>query len=271
MRHERDADLHFELEGTSFEWWKFKLPAVAGRVHWRGEQLELRGIQASFYRGSATGEAAFDFSENDQARYSFDVLANDADLRLLMAGLTGRTNRLEGRLNGRLTITSGISTNLDTINGSGRATLTDGLIWEMPIFGVLSPVLDGVAPGLALGSSRAREGAMTFVITNGVARTEDLEIRASMMRLQYAGALRLDDHRIDARAQAELFRDTWVVGRLLSLTLWPVSKIFEYRFTGTLQEPRSEPVFFVPKVLLLPFHPIRSLKELGPEIPEPKP
>jgi hypothetical protein len=87
------------------------------------------------------------------------------------------------------------------------------------------------------------------------------------MRLQYAGTVDMENMHVDARAQAELFRDTWVVGRLLSLTLWPVSKIFEYHFTGPLHEPRSEPVYFVPKVLLLPFHPLKSLKELAPEQP----
>lgn len=268
MRHERDADLHFEVEGRSFEWWKFRLPRLAGRVHWRGEQLELRGLQADFYRGTATGEARFDFSVDGQARYQFDLLANDAELALLMRDLSGKTNRLEGRLVGRLTIVDGVSTNLGTVQGTGRVVLRDGLIWEIPIFGVLSPVLDGIAPGLGLGSSRAREGSMSFVITNGVARTEDLEIRASMMRLQYAGTVALDSHRIDARVQAELFRDTWVVGRVLSLTLWPVSKIFEYRFTGTLQQPRSEPVYFIPKVLLLPFQPLRTLKDLAPDTSE---
>jgi hypothetical protein len=267
MRDERDADLRFILEGGPFEWWKFKLPHVSGRVHWKGEQLELQGMHARFYRGTATGDAAFDFSDRHQAQYRFDVLANNADLHLLMGDLSDRTNRLEGRMHGRLTVTRGSGTNLHGIQGSGRVELRDGLIWDIPIFGILSPVLDGIAPGMGLGSSRAREGAASFVITNGVIYSSDLEIRASMMRLQYAGTVDMENMHVDARAQAELFRDTWVVGRLLSLTLWPVSKIFEYHFTGPLHEPRSEPVYFVPKVLLLPFHPLKSLKELAPEQP----
>jgi hypothetical protein len=268
MRDPRDADLVFEMEGGPFEWWKFKVPTVSGRVHWLGEHLELRGLQAQFYRGTATGDAAFDFQERDAAKFRFDVLANDTDLHLLMTDLSGKANRLEGRLTGRLTITEGTSTNLNSLQGSGRLELRDGLIWDIPIFGILSPVLDGIAPGMGLGSSRAREGSATFTIKDGVARSDDLEIRASMMRLQYWGTVNLENTRLDARAQAELFRDTWVVGRLISLTLWPVSKIFEYRFTGTFQEPKSDPVFFVPKILLIPFHPIRTLKELAPDLPE---
>jgi hypothetical protein len=183
--------------------------------------------------------------------------------------LRDQTNRLEGLLNARIIITDGNSSDLHTLQGHGRVELRDGLIWEIPIFGILSPVLDSIAPGAGLGSSRAREGSASFTITNGVVRSDDLEIRASMMRLQYWGTVDLVGNKLDARAQAELLRDTWIVGRLLSVTLWPVSKIFEYRFTGTLHQPKSEPVFFVPKILMLPLHPIRALKDLTPELPPP--
>jgi hypothetical protein len=137
------------------------------------------------------------------------------------------------------------------------------------MFGVFSPVLDSLAPGLGLGNSRASEGSASFIITDGVAKTDDLMIRASMMRLQYWGTLDIKNNRLDARAQADLLRDTWALGRVLSAVLWPVSKIFEYKITGTLQVPKSEPLFFVPKIILFPLHPIRAIKELLPEEPPP--
>jgi hypothetical protein len=63
---------------------------------------------------------------------------------------------------------------------------------------------------------------------------------------------------VHARVTAQLLRNTWVVGPLVSTVLWPVSKLFEYKITGTLKNPKSEPVY-VPKLLLLPLHPIRTL------------
>jgi hypothetical protein len=68
---------------------------------------------------------------------------------------------------------------------------------------------------------------------------------------------------VNARVTAQLLRDTWVVGPLMSTALWPVSKLFEYHVTGTLKNPKPEPVY-VPKFLLMPLHPIRSLEELFP-------
>jgi hypothetical protein len=58
-------------------------------------------------------------------------------------------------------------------------------------------------------------------------------------------------------------------GQVFSIALWPVSKLFEYKVTGSLGNPKAEPVWLVSKVALLPFqlpfHPIRTLKGLLPE------
>ncbi len=51
--------------------------------------------------------------------------------------------------------------------------------------------------------------------------------------------------------------------------MWPVTKLFEYKVTGTLGEPKAEPVYLVPKFVFLPFqfpfHPFRTLRGLLPE------
>jgi hypothetical protein len=134
------------------------------------------------------------------------------------------------------------------------------LLRDIPVFGVLSPVLNTVSPGL--GNWRATEASTRFTITNGVINSDSLEIRSTMMRLQYAGTLDLREN-VNALATAQLLRDTWVVGPLVSTALWPVSKLFEFHVTGTLKNPKSDPVY-VPKFLLMPLHPIRSLEEMFP-------
>jgi hypothetical protein len=48
-----------------------------------------------------------------------------------------------------------------------------------------------------------------------------------------------------------------------------VTKLFEYKVTGSLGDPKATPVHLIPKMMLLPFqipfHPIRTLKGLLPE------
>jgi len=40
-----------------------------------------------------------------------------------------------------------------------------------------------------------------------------------------------------------------------------VSKVFEYRVTGSLDNPKTAPVF-VPEILLFPLHPFRTVEDL---------
>ena len=139
--------------------------------------------------------------------------------------------------------------------------LRDGLIWDIPIFGVFSPALDTIMPGL--GSSRAREGSATFAITNGVVYSDDLKVETLTARLRYWGTINLKGI-VDARMEAQLFRNAWVVGPVISLALWPVSKTFEYHITGSIHKPKSDPVY-IPKVLFFPLHPVATIKDMLPE------
>src|SRR5690348_10895965 len=84
------------------------------------------------------------------------------------------------------------------------------------------------------------------------------------MRLLYHGTVDVEGN-LNARVEAELLRDVWLVGPLVSTIFWPVTKLFEYKVTGTLSQPKSEPVFIVPRLMMLPFLPFRALKGLVPE------
>jgi hypothetical protein len=253
-----DADLRFDVDNASLEWLKLKTPRFAGEIRWLGQMLILSNLTASFYGGDANGSAHFDFHPKEGADFGFTANVRNADVHLLANDLSSPANHLEGVLSGRFIMTSANSKNWRTWNGYGQANLHDGLIWDVPIFGILSPVLNTITPGL--GSSRATDATAQFTMTNGMTFSDNLEIRSTMMRLQYSGSVDLQS-RVDAHVTAQLLRDTWVVGPLVSTALWPVSKLFEYKITGTLEKPVGEPVY-IPKFLLMPLHPIRSLEEI---------
>jgi hypothetical protein len=266
MRGEDDADLHFELKGGPFKWWRFHVPTIEGHVHWLGQHLILTNVSMQFYGGPATGAAAFDFHHGAPTDYRFDLITTNTELQTLMGDLFAKSYNLRGALSGRLAITNANTKDLQTWNGFGNLQLQDGLIWNIPIFGVFSDVLNGMSPGL--GSSRASAGTCTFGITNGIIRSSDLDIRATGLRLQYRGTVDFEGN-VKARVEAGLMRDVWLLGPVVSTVFWPVTKLFEYKVSGTLGEPKAEPVFLIPKVMLLPFqmpfHPLRTLKGLLPE------
>ena len=268
LRGEENADLHFDLKGGPFHWWKFNVPHITGQVHWSGLHLTITNVQSDFYHGIAVGWAAFDFPRERGTEFQFGLSTTNVLLQALMSDLSPHTNHLEGRLSGILAVTKADADNWQTVFGYGEANLRDGLLWDIPLFGIFSPILNGVAPGL--GNSRASAATSSFIITNGVIRTTDLEIRSTAMRLQYRGTVNLEGQ-TNARVDAELLRDMWLVGPLVSTVFWPVAKLFEYRVTGNLGDPKTEPVFILPKIMLLPFHPIRTLKGLHPEDPNSNP
>jgi hypothetical protein len=253
-----NVDVRFVLDGGPFHWWKFNVPRVAGLVHWQGDMLMLTNMQMDFYGGSAAGIADFKFLPDGGTDYRFDMSPTNANLSLVMADLFPQTKNLEGHISGRLVVTRANADDLRSWEGYGHAELRDGLIWAIPIFGVFSKPLDAIVPGL--GASRVSDGTATYVITNGVIFSDNLVMRAPTMRLKYKGTTDFEG-RVAARVEAELLRDAWVVGRLVSLALWPVTKMMEYKVSGTLDNPKTEPIY-IPKVLLIPLHPIRTIEEL---------
>jgi hypothetical protein len=80
------------------------------------------------------------------------------------------------------------------------------------------------------------------------------------MRLNYDGTVDFDT-RINGTMEAELFRNTPGIGEVVSKVLWPVTKLFEYRVTGTFSKPKQEPLY-IPKIFMMPFHPLRTMREL---------
>ena len=264
---ETKCNLRFQVEGGAFEWRQFKLQRFTSDVHWAGSALMFSNTVGVMHGGLVDFSAAFDFTAPKGVGFAFQTQARDLDFHSLMTDLDSPTNKLEGTLNGLLTITRANTEEPLSWFGSGYATLRDGLIWDVPAFGLFSPIINTIKPGA--GNSRAREVNATFLITNSVVVSDDLVIHASGMRLKYEGTVDFDG-RLNARLEAQLFRNTPGLGPVVSTVLWPFTKLFEYKVTGTLARPRSQPLY-IPKVFMVPFHPVRSLKELLGEDKEPGP
>ena len=256
LRGSSDVDLRFDVDGGPFEWWKLKIPQILGQVHWLGDTLVLTNMHLTAYDGTAAGFAHFDFSRDPGTEFQFTLGVTNADLRLLMADLSTQSSKLEGRISGLLVITNANSDDDRSWNGHGQVRLHDGLIWSLPVFGVLSKPLNNLAPGL--GSARMSEATARFGITNTVVYSDNLEMRSPTMRLHYNGTVDLEG-RVDARIKASPLRDTLVLGPVLSVVLWPMTELFVYKITGTLSEPKGEPVY-VPKFLIQ--NPLRTFEEL---------
>lgn len=258
MGNPHDADVIFEGEGNDFESLNFRVTHYTAQVIWKNNLLTVTNVFGDFYGGKASGWAHFVFPDEERAEYAFGVNVTNAQLSPLVADQTRKTNNLEGLLTGQLIITNAWTDNLKSWHGYGHAVLRNGLLWELPIFGVLSGPLDAMMPGF--GNSRFTEASGTFGIANSVIYSPDLEMRSAAMRLQYRGAVDFDGN-INSRVIAEPLRDTPVVGPVFSTILSPVARLFAYRITGTMKEPKSEAIN-IPDPLMVLFSPFQSLGKL---------
>jgi hypothetical protein len=266
-----EEDLHFEISGEAFHWQKFNFEQISGNIDCIGRTMVLTNMQGIFHGGRTAGHAHFAFPRKKGADFSFRLTAVEVDFHSFMSDLNSKSNRLEGMLNGELTVVAGNTARPNSWLGYGNVNLRDGLIWDIPVFGLFSPILNAIGPGM--GNSRAKRGVGQFLITNSVISTTDFDIQATGMRMHFNGTLDFE-RRIDSRVEAELLRDVPGIGLVASKILWPVSKIFEYRVTGTLEDPKAEPLYIIPKILLLPFAPFKVLKDMfkgGPKPIPPKP
>ena len=255
-------DLHFQVDGGPFHWLLFNVAHISGNVDWVGKHLALTNVDSEFYQGRLKADAAFDFTPVDGAYFAFNVAVTNTSLQQLMADVSVKTNKLEGLLTGNLNITSAYTENSSNWMGRGQVNLRDGLVWEIPVFGIFSPVLDKVSPGL--GESRAKKASATFTILNSVIYSDDLEIQAPVLEMLYRGTVDFKG-RVNATLEAQLFRQLPLgVGTVVNTVFKPLTWLFQYKVTGTLSDPKSEPQFPVARFPLMLFNPMQSLRDLTP-------
>lgn len=256
-------DVRFEVDGGPFHWERFHLEKARAVLLWKGDTLTITNVTGRWHGAKVDGSAFFDFDRTlPGGTFSFQARVGDGDLRRILKDLEpGRQGKVEGRIDGELVVTRANTDDWKSWQGYGQARMTDGLLWDIPLFGVFSPVLNTVLPGAGLGNSRAREATMTYQITNSVILTRDLEIRATAMRMHYDGTVDFDQ-RVNGRMEADLLRDLPVFGLLISKVLLPVTKLFEYEITGTLNNPTTKERYFISKLLLAPLHPLKTLKDI---------
>ena len=258
VRDTDEVDMDFEVSGGPFRYWRFHVPQISAVVHWVNQSVILSNVVSQFYGGRMAGGFHFDLTPQKDADFRFQTQYDDVNFHALMTDLQSPTNRLEGLLKGTWTVTRANTSDWQSWQGFGQANLHDGFLWDMPLFGIFSPVLDSLVPGV--GKSRVSGLTATFTLTNSVIHTDDLELRSPAMRLAYRGTFDFNGN-VDARVEARVLRDLWGIGPLVSLALSPLTKMFEYRVTGTLRQPRKEPLY-IPKPLLFPLRPLQTIKEM---------
>lgn len=141
------------------------------------------------------------------------------------------TGRLEFRMSGR---------SVGGLNGEGHVALEDAELFDVPVFGPLSPVIATVLGNRKAGFQEAQSAFCSFEIADGIFATEDFLTTTPSLIFTGDGKADLEDKEINMtiRMNARGFLG------IITLPLRPFYGLFQFRGTGPIEDPEWENVIF---------------------------
>lgn len=130
---------------------------------------------------------------------------------------------------------SGQLNDLGTINGTGQLEVTNGVLYPIPIFGTFSDILNQLVPDL--GYSQADKAHSDFVIENGVIDMKKIDVYSDAFALIGNGRYNMVQDSVAMNMRVNM-------RGLMGVAFFPLSKLFEYRGTGSLNDTQWEPKSF---------------------------
>lgn len=232
-----DTNLIVDIDSSStMKWRLFKVDFIFGkpkaRLKFIDRQLNISVNQTELFGGQFAGTLDMDLTQV-HANYTTSFALTNTDFSKLMKTVFD-SNGTTGTLNGKTTF-SGVLDDLESINGTGDMTITDGYLTTIPFLGGLSTVLNAIIPNF--GFAKANHAHATFTLAGGGVETKDMEINSSNFTLIGHGK---HDFIHD---NADLYMRVNVRG-IVGLLLFPVSKLFEYHGSGSLKNVKWEPANF---------------------------
>ncbi|MEI8314135.1 MAG: AsmA-like C-terminal region-containing protein [Verrucomicrobiota bacterium] len=220
------------VSNDGFAYWKLATDKVTADLVVTNNTLTIENFAADFYTGKLYGKAIFSLA-NDAA-YRFDFVTERVAVHPLFTAIHSKPVKTTGFLTGQSSIT-GNGSNLASIKGDGKLTVEDGVLWEIPAFGVLSHILNDIAPGV--GSAEATKATATFVIADEAFKTDDLKIDAGAFAITSHGKIGFDG-KLDFRVQGQFLKN--LPG--INIVTWFLKNIFEYQIGGTVGNYSYRPV-----------------------------
>ncbi|MCX7591665.1 MAG: AsmA-like C-terminal region-containing protein [Kiritimatiellae bacterium] len=217
-----------------------------------GPTNTLSGVVAGLCGGTFEGCVTFvvPHSEMTNTYFSVDGALRDADFKQILSALGAvQTGEYRGDFSAELQLEGPWNTDWKkVVQGRGHVSVRKGRVFMLPVFGGLSRILTRVIPGLDF-VLRQTDADASFVISDGRVRSDKIKVEGDILSLEGKGTYGLADHSLDFQVQIKLMKEHTLVGMLLRTITYPLSKIFEFRLTGTLENPIWYPINFSPDLL----------------------
>ena len=206
---------------------------ISSRLLLTDDRLQIVDLRGSLLSGNVRGSADISLAHGD-AHYRAKLAVDGMDFPKL-TDLYWNYKTAEGRLSGTYDFT-GNGDNARLMAGNGKATVANGDVFAIPVFGPLSGILGTLLPLKAAGYSIAHEAKASFTAKNGVLHTDDFEVAGNLFSILGDGDVYFLDDKLDFNIR--------ISPKGPGILLTPVYKLFEYKGEGSLKNPNWHPKAF---------------------------
>jgi hypothetical protein len=241
------TDLRGSVQADRVAVGPFRCESGSCDIFMRGTEVTLTNIAAIVCGGTASGNVVLEVPPGglSNVQYRADIRARGLDFEKFMQTVStqGEDREYKGRLSGELQVTGRSGPAFDkTLNGKGRVRVSDGRVFMLPIFGGLSRLMTQVIPGLDF-VLRQSDANCRFSIRDGRINTDKVAIEGDILSLSGRGAYDIGGD-LDFDVQLKLLKEHTFVAKLVRVLTYPISKLFEFRLKGPLDDPKWYPVNF---------------------------
>jgi hypothetical protein len=237
------------VEGQKLGLKRFLADRLAFTARLTGASCEIHDLAGDCYGGSFTGRVDIVAGwtpdrELEQLQFAAQGGCQNIDGRTLAASAGSETpERYEGKLSGAGRV-SGVLGSFDwnSLAGSGWVKVEQGRLFRFPLFGQLSEFLSRLIPGLDPRSSLT-DASADWRLEDGRVRSDAIAVGGDKVSLSGRGSFALTNS-LNYDVQLKLMNTDSLLGLAVRAITLPVSKLFEFRLQGTMQNPHWYPVNF---------------------------
>lgn len=248
----KETDFEVKAYGKDVSLWGFASEECEFRMMMNGPTNTIRDLRGTIYNGTFGGNVEFVVPTKRGGRlaYTVDARVTGAAFEEIVARRLDKDDQRKssGALSGSVSV-SGVSgpEGGRTASGEGSLRIDDGHVFMLPIFGGLSEFMAKYIPGLDF-VLRQSDASADFTIADGKLHSDRIQIQGDVLSLTGKGDYHLDKQ-LDFYVQITLLKDHHLLAKLVRTVTYPISKLLEFRLTGTAGSPVWYPANFSPDLL----------------------
>jgi hypothetical protein len=235
------------IESGNFVYSNFYFSAFTSDVIVAGTTNRFKDFDCDFYDGKLNGDLTFNILDNTFTNVEY---LGKFDLDKVNYGLFAsaleimNSEEVSGRLYGKVELSGNICDDMwSQMNASGYFSIKKGWLFRMNLFGGLTQLLANIIPGLDFVMSQS-DATVDFTMENGIVDVTRFVLDGDVLSISGRGSVDMVNRAFNMKFQMKFMKQHTFVAKFVNTIVWPISKLFEMRLTGTIENPVWESVNF---------------------------